>query len=358
MDYQLAIFIGRFQPAHKSHIQAIRQALDIADKLLIIIGSSHSAPNIKNPFTYEQRIDIIKNSLNSEEIKRIVFAPVRDYFYNELNWVTEIQNAVSQNSEKNDAIALIGHYKDSSSYYLNLFPQYDFFPIKNTEVLNSTDVRKNLFDPKDLQEINKWQDKGTSMTFAGSFDSNIENMLAPGAFQWIMDHFILTEKHISLIKEYQFIKKYKQIWEQAPFPPTFVTSDAVVIKSGHILVIKRKFEPGKGLYALPGGFIKQNETIEQSAIRELKEETKIDVNKNILYSSIKDKKVFDHPERSLRGRTLTHAFCINLGQGELPEIKASDDAFGAQWLSILDIGKLEDQFFEDHFHIINYFINR
>lgn len=357
-DYKLAVFTGRFQPIHNSHLITIRQGLELADRVLIIIGSSHAASNTKNPFSYEQRIEIIKLSLTSEENAKISFEPVRDYFYNELNWVTEVQNAVSKHSEKHDPIALIGHYKDSSSYYLNLFPQWDFHAVQGAEIMNSTDIRKQLFDPQDLTADNSWGDKKLSGGFKGSFVLGFDSIMAHDAVNWLLENFIGTEKHFSLIREYQFIKAYKKLWESAPFPPTFVTTDAVVVKSGHILLIRRKFEPGKGLYALPGGFIKQTETIEASCLRELREETRIDIHKNILYSSIKEMKVFDHPNRSSRGRTVSHGYLIDLGKGELPEVKASDDASGAMWVSLYDLGKLENQFFEDHLAIIQYFISR
>jgi bifunctional NMN adenylyltransferase/nudix hydrolase len=73
------------------------------------------------------------------------------------------------------------------------------------------------------------------------------------------------------------IEKYKESWKAAPFPPTFVTVDAVVVQSGHVLLVKRKAMPGAGLWALPGGFLNQEETLLDGAIRELKEETKIKV---------------------------------------------------------------------------------
>jgi bifunctional NMN adenylyltransferase/nudix hydrolase len=358
MDYQLAVFVGRLQPCHISHLEAIRQGLAIADKLLIIIGSSNAAPNIKNPFSYDQRKAMILAALDESEQKRVTFEGVRDYYYNENNWVTEVQNAVAQHSKPMDQIVMLKHYKDSSSYYLNLFPQWDAHLIQNTKVMNATDIRKSLFDPDNLKEVTEWRDKGIdNSAYKGNFLDRTKKMPL-NIEHWLMHNFIGTEAHYALIKEYQFIKAYKALWANSPFPPTFVTADAVVIKSGHILLIRRKFEPGKGLYALPGGFIKQTESIEQAAIRELKEETRIDIPKPILHTCIKDMKVFDHPERSLRGRTVTHAYLINLGQGELPAIKASDDALGAQWVPILSLGKLESEFFEDHFSMIHYFVSR
>ena len=137
-----------------------------------------------------------------------------------------------------------------------------------------------------------------------------------------------------------------------PYPPTFVTTDNVVIRSGHVLLIKRRYNPGKGLWALPGGFLDVSEKIEDGAVRELKEETRINITKKELRKSIVESKVFDHPNRSLRGRTITHAYLYDLGYGQLPEIKANDDASGAHWVPLSEAHRMEEFFFEDHYDIL------
>jgi bifunctional NMN adenylyltransferase/nudix hydrolase len=152
------------------------------------------------------------------------------------------------------------------------------------------------------------------------------------------------------------IKKYKESWKAAPFPPTFMTVDAVVVQSGHVLLVQRGDMPGKGLWALPGGFLNQGETMLDGAIRELKEETKIKVPVPVLKGSNKGSKTFDAPNRSQRGRTITQAFYIDLGFAEeLPRVKGSDDAEKAFWVPLSEVVAKRDQFFEDHFHIISYF---
>ena len=99
------------------------------------------------------------------------------------------------------------------------------------------------------------------------------------------------------------------------------------------------------------------------AIRELKEETKIKVPAPVLKGSIKASKTFDAPNRSTRGRTITQAFFIDLGVGELPKIKQSrnpddleDDAEEAKWVPLNEVVKQRDRFMEDHVHIIDYFV--
>jgi bifunctional NMN adenylyltransferase/nudix hydrolase len=120
--------------------------------------------------------------------------------------------------------------------------------------------------------------------------------------------------------------------------------------------VQRKAAPGEGLYALPGGFLNQKERIIDGMIRELTEETRIKVPDKVLIGSIKNQHVFDHPNRSQRGRTITHAFHIELPPGPLPKVKGSDDAKSAAWWRISDINARWDELFEDHGDIISYFV--
>jgi bifunctional NMN adenylyltransferase/nudix hydrolase len=122
---------------------------------------------------------------------------------------------------------------------------------------------------------------------------------------------------------------------------------------------------------LPGGFLNVNETVLDGTIRELKEETKIDCPVAVIrgsvgkYDGVKNltTKVFDDPDRSLRGRTITHATLFELKPGPLAKIKKSrdpndveDDAELAKWIPFTVFDKMEDQLFEDHYHIGQYMI--
>jgi bifunctional NMN adenylyltransferase/nudix hydrolase len=111
---------------------------------------------------------------------------------------------------------------------------------------------------------------------------------------------------------------------------------------------------------LPGGFVDQDERIRDAAIRELREETRLKVPAPVLAGSIRSSRVFDHPHRSLRGRTVTHAFLFELaptGEG-LPKVKGSDDADKAKWVPLFEFSRMEDQLFEDHFYIVNWFLGQ
>ena len=78
----------------------------------------------------------------------------------------------------------------------------------------------------------------------------------------------------------------------------------------------------------------------------------------VLKACIHNRRVFDFPGRSLRGRTITHAFHIKLTHKELPEVRGGDDAQEAFWMPFAEVFQLENEFFEDHAHIIQSFITQ
>ncbi len=344
--YDYAIVIGRFQPFHLAHRELIKHSLSLAEKVIVILGSARSAPDVKNPFTPAMREEIIRACF-AEEAERLVFRAVRDYPYNDHVWTAEVQNQVNQITEEddekeNEKISIVGFFKDRSSYYLNLFPQWNFeeFYCSDKKLLsiNATKIREYFF------------------TENGDWKNDVPETVA--AF---LEVFKTTEFFPHLKSEFEYIQKYREDtqFKGVPYAPVFLTTDAVVVQSGHVLVVRRKVHPGKGLLALPGGFLKADLTLEDNAIRELKEETQIKVPAQVLRGSIKHSKAFDHPERSQRGRTVTFAFYIelepSLKQG-LPKVKGGDDAERAFWLPLSALGEKEDEFFEDHLSIIRHFL--
>ena len=127
--YQYAIVIGRFQPFHLAHQDLIKHSLSLAEKVIIILGSARNASDVKNPFTPAMREEIIRACF-PKDADRLIFRAVRDYPYNDHVWTAEIQNIVGQiideDETENERIAIVGFFKDRSSYYLNLFPQWNF----------------------------------------------------------------------------------------------------------------------------------------------------------------------------------------------------------------------------------------
>ena len=114
-----------------------------------------------------------------------------------------------------------------------------------------------------------------------------------------------------------------------------------------VLLIQRDLEPFKGKWALPGGFVRADETLEQTAFRELKEETGIS---NLFLEQLY---TFGDLNRDPRERVVTIAYYA-LANLRDHKIKASTDARNAAWFSVNDLPKLPF----DHDHIIEVALNR
>ena len=348
-EFKYAVIIGRFQPFHNAHLAVVEKGLEVAEEVIVVIGSVGGAPSIRNPFTYEERRQMIRGAITNPRIKIV---GVRDYFYSDNAWLSDVQAKTDRFISEGDSVAMLGSYKDGSSYYLNLFPQWEFMPVK-TEHIGGTEIRDKLFDLEPV--LTDWEAKPTNAPTPAVLHGWFADKVPPFTLEHL-ESWVRTPLYAQLCKEAGFLRKYKEAWSAAPFPPVFVTADAIVTCSGHVLLVQRKMNPGKGLYAVPGGFIKQTETIKAAALRELREETGIRLDKQILESAIVDSHVFDHPDRSMRGRTITHGFHFKLKDGKLPEVKGGDDAAKAVWVPYWDVMKMEDQFFEDHLHIVQFFV--
>ena len=122
-----------------------------------------------------------------------------------------------------------------------------------------------------------------------------------------------------------------------------VTADGLVVKDGKVLLIRRKREPFKGEYALPGGFLEYGERMEDCVVREVKEETGIATRVIGLFG------VFSDPHRDPRGHFVTAVYHLKPTGGRL---RAGDDAASAKWMDIDDPPELAF----DHGEIIRQFI--
>lgn len=117
----------------------------------------------------------------------------------------------------------------------------------------------------------------------------------------------------------------------------FVTVDAVVFgkqsNGVSVLLIQRKNEPFKGLWALPGGFVDKDEDLEAAAIRELEEETSLKV------SSMLQVGAFGKPGRDPRAHMVSVAYTITVDLDKA-QVAAADDAADAQWFAIDNLPQL------------------
>lgn len=112
------------------------------------------------------------------------------------------------------------------------------------------------------------------------------------------------------------------------YPRPAVTVDVVVVTRAappRVLLIRRKHEPFAGTWAIPGGFIEMEETLEASARRELREETSLEV------GPLEQLHTFGDPGRDPRGRTISVVYLAWVDDADAARPRASDDAAEVAW---------------------------
>lgn len=119
-----------------------------------------------------------------------------------------------------------------------------------------------------------------------------------------------------------------------------VTVDAICVSNGRLLLIKRRNDPYKDHWALPGGFVEVGETTENAVIREMKEETNLDFRIGGLVG------VYSEPDRDVRG----HAVSITYWgwARDADELKSGDDAAHAEWIEVDDVIRMVKELAFDH----------
>jgi 8-oxo-dGTP diphosphatase len=131
------------------------------------------------------------------------------------------------------------------------------------------------------------------------------------------------------------------------YPRAALTVDSIVFTRDKgetfILLIQRGNEPFKGKWALPGGFVDMDETLEEACIRELFEETGLKV------ASMKQFKAFDAINRDPRHRTISVVFSAQLEQKT--KVAGGDDAAFADWFPVSSLPELAF----DHLQILTEF---
>lgn len=347
-QYDLVVFIGRFQPFHLGHKKTLEKALELGRKVHVLIGSADTPRDIRNPFTYTERWATILSNIPEEILshERITISPITDETYNDDLWCDNVRRIV-QSEKVSGKVAIIGSERDKSLGYADLFPEWNLIPGADyIPGINATNIREMYFGDGIIDE--EWLPEKT-VAFLREFQYNTGS-----------HGKAVSKSYKELADEFRYVREYKRMWKSQGTEfyggPIHHTVDAVVLCKGHTLLVKRRSHPGKGTYAFPGGYVNQGEKIIDSMIRELKEETKINVPPGKLRGSIINKETFDDPDRSVRGRVITNAFLIHLSDEEgLPKVKGDSDAESAVWVPLNKFYDMRDTLFEDHYHIGKYF---
>ena len=312
---KILTFFCRAQIVHFGHMQVISNALENADRLIIIIGSSRDKRTIRNPLSFNERKNHIKSYMLELGIDsdRVFFEPMKDYLYNDLKWETEARKIVDKYNPIDNDIYLTGYKKDGTSYYLSMFPEWKELPF-NTFVrnLSSTTLRKAIVDGT----IDKYHNNISK--------SMLDEIQKPNSF------ITSTIKELSNI-DLLLGNTQEQV--------------NVVVSSGHVLLNK-----SGNRYKLPSSELTIDDTVEEISINTLLGgDTCLGLTPNILKARVKDTEVFSEPHRSERGRVIgLGAFYELSRQNKLPKISNN-----SVWLPLHKLKrKIMD---DDHFYIVKYF---
>lgn len=329
----LAVVIGRFQPFHIGHQAMVSHALDNYAHVLVLVGATGCAPNYRNPWRADEVKCMIAGSFSEPYLARqLLLDVVYDNPYDDAAWVKAVESAVSRHSD-GAPIVLVGHRKDASSFYLDLFPEWQLDEFDSGITMDATDIRRRVFLTSEAYSY--------TVASVGA---------ATHAVMTDMSH----ERHIGLCAEAHAVNMHAKQWACAGSAKYELQHNAVDVLAtdgvGRVLLIRRGGEVGRGQLAMPGGFVNKGERLLAAAIREFREEVGIALMPS--QCAGQPMSCFDHPSRSMRGRIFTHVLRVQLARAQAQEAQAGDDAAEIVWLSPAELGLRKAEFFSDHFFII------
>lgn len=143
--FDYLVFIGRFQPFHLAHMQTIKIALEQSQYVILALGSAQNERNIKNPFSASEREQMILSNFSAADQQRIKFIHVVDV-YDDEKWQKLVKILVAEVVQLEDKVGLIGHFKDESSYYLQLFPEWEMVELASlVGAISATPLREAYY---------------------------------------------------------------------------------------------------------------------------------------------------------------------------------------------------------------------
>ena len=150
MKKKLAVVIGRFQLPHHQHIKLIEYAHTLATNVVILVGSSNRSRSIYDPFSFDERVCMLTESLKCADKFTTKFEPLEDDLYLESQWTSNVKSIVDMyknvyDIDNDSDVLLVGSNKDETSYYLNSFSYevVDYMEHNEYVDISSTDIRTN-----------------------------------------------------------------------------------------------------------------------------------------------------------------------------------------------------------------------
>jgi nicotinamide-nucleotide adenylyltransferase len=142
------LFVGRFQPFHKGHLEVVKKIVEEVDELVIIVGSSQYSHRLNNPFTAGERITMIRKALQETDIPltRIWIIPVPDIHQHAL-WVSQIVGY----SPKFDVV--YANEPLTSRLFMEAGFKVESMPFIKRKIYLATEIRKRMLAGENWKEL-------------------------------------------------------------------------------------------------------------------------------------------------------------------------------------------------------------
>ncbi len=330
--YDTAVVIGRFAPFDIHHAERLSRIGDLAKRVVILVCAAEAAPSCRMPWTAAEREAMLRAGIGATDAE---IGCVDDHVYLPEAFTAEvIARAAAQGT-----VCVVSRPADVRPEALAALPQ----------VWTRISVDAPLLDLEGFY--------GDTAAF-DAWASQVPEMVKT----WLED-WRTTPTFTAMAAENRYVGQYLESWKVAPYPVCFVAVDIFVIHADpsgtpHLLLVRRGGIPGRGQWALPGGYLEPDESLLNGALRELQEETGMVLSPQVVAASFKGAEVFAEPDRASRGRVITHAHRFVFEAGPLPVVEGADDAEHAVWTPLSDLAAMRDCFFEDHYPMIEYLLER
>lgn len=350
--YDYAVVIGRFQPVHNGHVALLQAGLQQARRLIVVAGSMHQPRSFKNPFTVAEREQMIRAALPAQEQARAQVVGVSDAPYDDAVWLQAVQNAVhaamaAHGSDPATArVALLGHMKDNSSYYLRIFPHWQWLPFPNVAGIDATSIRHAYFS----EEKDAYLAEKLSAALPASTMDFLHTFRASPAWQ-------------ALHAERAFLLDF---WQQHRYAngsamPVLCLVQVVLLWRQQVLLVPRQQQPGRGNWALPEALLQAGERLLDAASRALyaagMEGPAATLKKHLSASA-----VWDVPGRNQLGHAISHALCVRwpddvpVPAGADQKENQKEEAPHTQWQPLAQWQTMQPLLHEDHYFIARHFL--
>ena len=320
-----AVIIGRFQPMHNGHKALITKALAENDQVLILIGSVNKARDFNNPFSFTERLQMITNVFAEVDgdlrIHGLKDKPTED------EWLQEVIANVIAREEDPSKVVLYTSEKDEEFYRSTLL--YNVC-VLDSHGINATEIRASLYSPMLLS---------SGIALAEVPKENHALLRDLGKQEDLFS--VMGDERTSCI-----LGKTKALRNHQWNNPIEPVCHAVVFHKGNVLLVKRNSVRGFGQWSIPGGFMAHNETTRVAALRELREETGIDL------MVLKAKEIAQAVEEniddlSVRTLGINYAYVIDAAE-EVEVTLDKNEVSEFKWCPLIDILTEHEVLFYNH----------